>query len=102
MLEKETIQSQQTPPTLRSISTLQTRIAKRIRSFACLPADYSLIIFYTISIITFGDRVLRIFHCLSRKITVITWLPFAVQLSVREAQLFHLQVSEPLLILIRY
>ena len=102
MLEKETIQSQQTPPTLRSIFTPQTRIAKRIRSFACLPVDYSLTIFHTIAIITSGDRLLRIFHCLSHKITVITWLPFAVQLSVREAQLFHLQVNEPLLILIRY
>ena len=102
MLEKETIQSQQTPPTLCSISTIQTRIAKRIHSFACLPTDYSLTIFHTIVIITFGDKLLRTFHCLSRKITVTTWLPFTIQLSVWEAQLFHLQVSEPLLILIRY
>ena len=54
MLEKETIQSQQMPQTLHSIiSTLQTQIAKHIRSFACLPADYSLTIFLKIAIITF-------------------------------------------------
>ena len=72
ILEKETIQLQQRPPTLRSIFTLQTRIVKRIRSFTSQPADYSLTIFQTIAIITIGDKLLQTFHCLLRKITVTT------------------------------
>ena len=46
-----------------------------VRSFTCLPVDYSLTVYQIIVIITFGDNVRYfeyVFHCLSHNTTVTT------------------------------
>ena len=73
-------------------------LEKAQRSHIRIPSIYSRTIFQTIAINTFRENVLPdmlqiiyIYRAKSR----LPHQPFAVRFSVRDAQLFHLQVSKP-------